>query len=182
MGDLWLPQSAMTIFPWPAPSVDPDAWVAESAVLIGQVRLAAGASLWPTSVARGDVCAIVIGEGSNVQDGAVLHGDPGFAVTIGADVTIGHRAVIHGATLHDGCLIGIGAIVLNGVTVGAGSLVAAGAVVTRDVPPGALVMGAPAVIKRQQSPEAIAEQRQHARRYRQLAMAHAGRSSDLGFN
>lgn len=161
---------------WPEPQVHPQAWVAPSAVLIGDVRLAAGASLWPTAVARGDVCPIVIGEGSNVQDGAVLHGDPGQPVAIGADVTIGHRAVVHGATLEDGCLIGIGAVVLNGVTVGAGALVAAGAVVTKDVPAGALVMGAPAVVKRQLSPEAIAEQRQHARRYRQLAMVHAGRS------
>jgi carbonic anhydrase/acetyltransferase-like protein (isoleucine patch superfamily) len=167
--------------PWPSPQVDPDAWVAPSAVLIGDVHLAAGASLWPTAVARGDVCSIHVGVGSNVQDGAVLHGDPGQPVRIGADVTIGHRAVIHGATLEDGCLIGIGAIVLNGVTVGAGALVAAGAVVTRDVPAGTLVMGAPAQARRQLSPEAIAEQRQHARRYRQLAMAHAGRGSDTGF-
>jgi carbonic anhydrase/acetyltransferase-like protein (isoleucine patch superfamily) len=150
--------------------------VAAAAVVIGDVRLEAGASLWPTAVARGDVCPILIGEGSNVQDGAVLHGDPGQPVTIGANVTIGHRAVVHGATLEDGCLIGIGAIVLNGVTVGSGALVAAGSVVTRDVPPGALVMGAPAAVKQQLSPEAIAEQRQHARRYRQLAMVHAGRS------
>jgi carbonic anhydrase/acetyltransferase-like protein (isoleucine patch superfamily) len=167
--------------PWPEPSVHADAWVADSAVLIGDVRLAAGASLWPTAVARGDVCAIVIGEGSNVQDGAVLHGDPGQPVSIGADVTIGHRAVVHGATLEDGCLIGIGAVVLNGVTVGSGALVAAGAVVTKDVPPRTLVMGAPAQPKRELSEEHAAEQRQHARRYRQLAMAHAGRSSDTGF-
>ena len=171
----------MTASPWPQPQIHADAWVAETAVVIGNVQLAAGASLWPTAVARGDVCAIVIGEGSNVQDGAVLHGDPGFPVTIGADVTIGHRAVVHGATLQDGCLIGIGAIVLNGVTVGAGALVAAGAVVTRDVPPGTVVMGAPAVVKRELSPDAIAEQRQHAHRYGRLAMAHAGRSMDLGF-
>jgi carbonic anhydrase/acetyltransferase-like protein (isoleucine patch superfamily) len=161
---------------WPEPQVHPEAWVAATAVLIGDVRLEAGASLWPMAVARGDVCPIVIGEGSNVQDGAVLHGDPGQPVTIGADVTIGHRAVVHGATLQDGCLIGIGAVVLNGVTVGEGALVAAGAVVTKDVPAGAVVMGAPATVKRQLSAEAIADQRQHARRYRELAEAHARRA------
>lgn len=171
----------MTAAPWPDPRIHPDAWVSESAVLIGDVRLAAGASLWPTAVARGDVCPIVIGESSNVQDGAVLHGDPGQPVTIGRDVTIGHRAVIHGATLEDGCLIGIGAIVLNGVTIGEGALVAAGSVVTKDVPAGTLVMGAPAQLKRELTAEAIAGQREHARRYRQLALAHAGRSDDPGF-
>ena len=163
----------MSVFPWPKPQIHAEAWVAATAVVIGDVQLAAGASLWPTAVARGDVCSIVVGEGSNVQDGAVLHGDPGQPVTIGADVTIGHRAVVHGATLKDGCLIGIGAIVLNGVTVGEEALVAAGSVVTRDVPAGTLVMGAPAQVKRELTAEARAEQRQHARRYRQLADAHA---------
>ena len=159
--------------PWPDPQIEAAAWVAESAVVIGNVRMAAGSSLWPTAVARGDLEQISIGAGSNVQDGAVLHGDPEQPVRLGADVTVGHRAVIHGATLEDGCLVGIGAIVLNGVTVGAGALVAAGSVVTKDVPPGTLVMGTPAVVKRELSPEAIAEQRCHARRYAQLAASHA---------
>lgn len=171
----------MTAFPWPEPRVDPDAWVASTAVVIGDVRLEAGASLWPTAVARGDVCSISVGAGSNVQDGAILHGEPDYPVKIGADVTIGHRAVVHGATLEDGCLIGIGAVVLNGVTVGTGALVAAGSVVTRDVPPRSVVMGAPAQVKRELSEQAVAEQRQHARRYSQLAQAHAGRSQDPGF-
>ncbi len=171
----------MVPFPWPEPQVHAAAWVADSAVLIGDVQMAAGSSLWPTAVARGDVASILIGEGSNVQDGAILHGDPGQPVWIGSDVTIGHRAVIHGATIEDGCLIGIGAIVLNGVTVGAGSLVAAGSVVTRDVPPASLVMGTPAQLKRPLSPETVQEQRDHARRYRQLAMAHAGRNTEPGF-
>ena len=159
--------------PWPDPQIDADAWVAESAVVIGNVLMAAGSSLWPTAVARGDLEQIIIGAGSNVQDGAVLHGDPGQPVRLGADVTVGHRAVIHSATLEDGCLVGIGAIVLNGVTVGTGALVAAGSVVTKNVPPGTLVMGAPAVVKRKLSPEAIDEQRCHAQRYARLAASHA---------
>ena len=159
--------------PWPDPQIDANAWVAESAVVIGNVQMAAGSSLWPTAVARGDLEQISIGAGSNIQDGAVLHGDPGQPVRIGADVTVGHRAVIHGATIEDGCLVGIGAIVLNGVTVGAGALVAAGSIVTKDVPPGTLVMGTPAVVKRELTPELMAEQRSHAQRYAQLAASHA---------
>lgn len=163
------PQSAM----FPTPQIDPEAWVAESAVVMGDVQMAAEASLWPLAVARGDMAPISIGPGSNVQDGAVLHGDPNAPVTIGADVTIGHRAVVHGATLEDGCLIGIGAIVLNGVTVGQDALVAAGAVVTKDVPPGCLVAGVPAQVKRELNADARAAQRDHARRYAELARAWA---------
>jgi len=154
---------------FPSPRVDPGAWVADTAVVMGDVQIAAAASLWPMAVARGDLAPIAIGSGSNVQEGAVLHGDPGAPVIIGSDVTVGHRAVVHGATLEDGCLIGIGAIVLNGVTVGRGALVAAGAVVTRDVPAGSLVAGVPAQVKRQQDGDALDAQREHARRYAELA-------------
>jgi len=164
----------MSAAPWPAPCVHPEAWVSPRALVVGDVTLEAGASLWPMAVARGDLSSIRIGAGSNVQDGAVLHGDPGQPVIIGADVTVGHRAVIHGATIADGCLIGIGAVVLNGVTVGEGALVAAGAVVTRDVPERTLVAGVPALSRREISPMDAKEQRQHARRYRQLALLHAG--------
>ena len=164
------------------PSLEPgQCWVAPNAVLVGQVHLKKDASVWFGAMVRADNEPIIIGEGSNVQDGAILHGDPGKPVTIGTDVTIGHRAVIHGATLGDGCLIGIGAIVLNGVCVGAGALVGAGSVVTRDVPEGALVIGAPAELRRQLSAETIEQQRQHARRYRQLARAHAGLGGGTGF-
>ena len=141
--------------PWPNPSIAPSAWVAPSAVVIGAVSLADGSSLWPTAVARGDMTAITIGAYSNVQDGAVLHGDPGQPVWIGQEVTVGHRAVIHGATLKDGCLVGIGAIVLNGVTIGEGALVAAGSVVTKDVPPRTMVMGIPAKVCRELSLECV---------------------------
>jgi carbonic anhydrase/acetyltransferase-like protein (isoleucine patch superfamily) len=140
----------LTPFGEHAPLVAPSAWVHPAATVIGRVALAADVSVWPGAVLRGDRDAIMVGEGSNVQDGAVLHCDPGLPCTIGARVTIGHRAVVHGCTVEDGALIGIGAIVLNGAVIGAGALIAAGAVVAERqvVPPGTLVMGVPARVVR----------------------------------
>ena len=160
---------------WPHPCIASDAFIAPGAVLMADVTVSSGASIWPTAVARGDMAPIHIGTCSNVQEGAVLHGDPGFPVHIGEHVTIGHRAVVHGALLEAGCLIGIGAVVLNGVTVGRGALVAAGSVVTKDVPAQTLVAGVPAKVKRELSQEEIKDQWLHADHYAELA----GRWSQL---
>ncbi len=136
--------------PGALPQLAHDAWVAPGAVLIGNVRLASGASVWYGCVARGDGDLICVGEGSNVQDGTIIHADPGRPVTIGARVTIGHRAVLHGCTIDDEVLVGMGAIVLNGARIGTGSLIGAGALVTEgmQVPPGSLVLGAPGRVRR----------------------------------
>ncbi len=132
------------------PHIDGSAWVHASATVIGAVTLGAGVSVWPGAVLRADRDAISIGAESNVQDGVVMHCDPGMPCVIGSRVTIGHRAVVHGCTVEDGALIGIGAVVLNGAVVGRGSLVAAGAVVPEGmvIPPESLVVGIPAKVLR----------------------------------
>lgn len=131
------------------PRIAASAWVHPSAVLVGDVTLGEDVSVWPGVVMRGDRDAITIGAQTNVQDGAVLHCDPGLPLRVGARVTIGHRAVVHGCTVEDGALIGIGAVVLNGARVGAGALVAAGAVVTegQEIPAGHLAAGVPAKVR-----------------------------------
>jgi len=137
------------------PRVAATAWVHPSAVVIGDVRLDEDVSVWPGAVLRADRDAIVVGARTNVQDGAVLHCDPGMPCRIGARVTIGHGAVVHGCTVGDGALIGIGAVVLNGAVIGAGCLVAAGAVVGegKEIPPHSLVVGVPARVLRPLSDE-----------------------------
>jgi carbonic anhydrase/acetyltransferase-like protein (isoleucine patch superfamily) len=119
--------------------------------VIGDVTIGAGASVWPTSVLRGDTAPIVVGEDSNVQDGTIVHVDRGVPCTIGARVAIGHRAIVHGATVEDDCLIGMGAIVLNRVVVGRGSIVGAGALCTEGmiIPPNSLVLGVPGRVIRE---------------------------------
>jgi carbonic anhydrase/acetyltransferase-like protein (isoleucine patch superfamily) len=118
--------------------------------VIGNVSLGERVSVWPTAVIRGDTAAITIGEQSNVQDGTVIHADEGLPTTIGKRVAIGHRAIVHGSTVEDNCLIGMGAILLNGVHVGAGSIVAAGAVCREGmkIPPNSLALGIPARVHR----------------------------------
>ncbi len=128
------------------PELAPGAWVAPNATLIGRVRLAADASVWFGAVLRGDNEWISIGARSNVQEGSVLHTDMGSPLHVGADVTIGHQAMLHGCTVGDGSLIGIQAVVMNGAVIGEGSIVGAGAVVTEGkvFPPRSLIIGAPA--------------------------------------
>ena len=130
-------------------------YIAPNATLIGDVTLQENASVWFNCVLRGDADHIEIGAGSNIQDGSVLHVDPGFPLTVGANVTVGHKAMLHGCTIGDGSLVGINAVVLNGAKVGKGCLIGANALVTEgmEIPDGSLVLGSPGKIKSQLSAE-----------------------------
>jgi len=132
------------------PQLADTAYVADEATLIGRIILGARASVWPGAVLRAEDEDIRIGEASNIQDGAVLHVDPGFPLTIGDRVTVGHQAMLHGCTVEDGALVGLQAVVLNGAVIGRDSLVGAGAVVTEGkvFPPRSLILGAPARVVR----------------------------------
>ncbi|MFG2968915.1 gamma carbonic anhydrase family protein [Streptomyces sp. NPDC090075] len=158
------------------PRIEDEVFVAPTASVIGDVTLKAGASVWYGAVIRGDVETITVGAQANVQDNVTLHADPGFPVRIGERVSIGHNAVVHGATVEDDCLIGMGATVLNGAVIGEGSLVAAQALVPQGmvVPAGSLVAGVPAKVRRELS----AEERQgvtlNGTLYAELGKAHRG--------
>lgn len=156
------------------PEIDETAFVAPTASVIGGVTLGPGASVWYGAVVRGDVEAISVGASSNVQDNCTLHADPGFPVSVGERVSIGHNAVVHGATVEDDCLIGMGATVLNGAVIGAGSLVAAQALVPQGmiVPPGSLVAGVPAKVRRELSQEERQGVTLNGTMYAELAKAH----------
>lgn len=132
------------------PEIDADAFIAPGTSLIGRVSIAAHASIWYGAVLRGDQETITIGDSTNIQDGTVIHADPGFPADIHPQVTVGHRAVLHGCTVETGSLIGMGSVVLNGARIGAGSLIAAGAVVLEgtEIPPGSLVAGTPGKVRR----------------------------------
>lgn len=156
------------------PVVDAKAFAAPTSVILGDVRVAEGASVWYHAVIRGDAESISIGAGSNVQDNTTVHADPGFPVVLGAGVTVGHNTVLHGCVVEDDVLIGMGATVLNGARVGAGSLVAAAALVPQGmvVPPGSLVAGVPAKVRRRLSPEETDMIRLNAEHYVSLAEVH----------
>lgn len=153
------------------PEIAADAWVAPDAQLMGRVVLEAESSVWWGAVLRGDNEEIRIGRGSNVQDLCVFHTDMGYPLTIGADCTIGHRAILHGCQIGDGALIGMGATILNGAKIGEGALIGAGALIAegKEIPAGALVMGAPGKIVRMLDDEARADLRKSAQRYRDNA-------------
>ncbi|HEX2251228.1 MAG TPA: gamma carbonic anhydrase family protein [Gemmatimonadales bacterium] len=136
------------------PNIHPSAFVAPTAAVMGDVTLGEDASVWYNAVLRGDMAPIVIGAQSNIQDGSVVHVDEGVPCTVGQRVGVGHRVILHGCTVGDDCLIGMGSVLLNGVTIGTGSVVAAGAVVPENmqVPARSLVMGVPGRIVRQVDP------------------------------
>jgi carbonic anhydrase/acetyltransferase-like protein (isoleucine patch superfamily) len=131
--------------------IDPSAFLARGAIVLGNVRLGRDSSVWYNSVIRGDTEGIEVGEGTNIQDLSILHADPGFPCLVGHRVSVGHRAILHSCTVEDDCLIGMGAILLNGVRVGQGSVIGAGAVLTEgmQVPPGSVVLGVPGKVVRQ---------------------------------
>jgi carbonic anhydrase/acetyltransferase-like protein (isoleucine patch superfamily) len=139
------------------PTLAPTAWVAPGATVLGRVVLAEGASVWFGAVLRGDNEPIVIGERSNVQDGAVMHTDPGFGLTLGREVTIGHQAMLHGCTVGDGSLVGIQAVVMNGARIGRECLIGAGALVPEGkvIPDRSLVLGAPGKVVRAMTDEDV---------------------------
>jgi carbonic anhydrase/acetyltransferase-like protein (isoleucine patch superfamily) len=142
-------------------------WVAPDAHVIGRVRLGRDVGIWFGAVLRGDNEPIVVGDGTNIQEGAMLHTDPGFALSIGAGVTIGHNAIVHGCAIGDGSLVGMGATILNGARIGANWLVGANALVTegREFPDGSLIVGAPAKVVRELNADALEGLRRSAASY-----------------
>lgn len=164
------------------PALGQDVYVAETADVIGQVILKSQASVWYQAVLRGDTDSLEIGAESNIQDGAVLHADPGYPLKVGKGVTVGHQAMLHGCTIGDGSLVGIQAVILNGAEIGENCLVAAGAVVKEGAsfPPNSLIVGAPAKVVRELSDDAIEGLRNNAQHYVERAEQHATKLKRIG--
>ncbi|MDD7939742.1 gamma carbonic anhydrase family protein [Actinomycetospora lutea] len=156
------------------PEIAEGAWIAPGAVVAGRVGIGTGTGVWYTAVVRADMESVTVGEGTSVQDGTVVHADPGFPAAIGDNVTVGHRAVVHGCTVEDDCLIGMGAVIMNGATVGRGSVVAAGAVISQGVtvPAGSLVAGVPGKVRREVTDDERAMIAASAATYRYLLGVH----------
>jgi carbonic anhydrase/acetyltransferase-like protein (isoleucine patch superfamily) len=156
------------------PKIHHDCFVAGSADIIGDVEVGSGSSIWYRAVLRGDVSPIKIGNNSNVQDGAVIHTDFNAPAIIGNNVTIGHNAIIHGATIKDNVIVGMGSVILNGAVIGEHSIIGAGAVVTggKEIPPRSLVLGAPAKVVRSLTDEEIQSIIKNADLYVELAEGH----------
>lgn len=159
-----------------APRLADTAWIAAGATVVGSVELQDGSSVWYGAVLRAERARIVLGRGSNLQDGVAVHVDEGFDAVIGEGVSVGHHAVLHGCTVEDGSLVGMSATVLNGAVIGSGSLVAAGAVVLEGtiVPPGSLVAGVPAKVRRPLSEQEREGIRRNASAYLELVDLHRG--------
>ncbi|MEK8048643.1 gamma carbonic anhydrase family protein [Ideonella sp. DXS22W] len=158
------------------PEVHPSAWVADSAQVIGNIHLAENASVWYGAILRGDNDRISVGRNSNVQDGSVLHIDTAKPLTIGDDVTVGHQVVLHGCSIGDCTLVGIQSVILNGARIGKNSIVGAGSLVTegKEFPDGVLIVGSPAKVVRELTPEQIARVQMSARHYVAQAALHRG--------
>ncbi len=141
--------------PGRVPDVADTAWVADTARVVGAVVLGAQVSVWYSAVLRGDGDSIRVGARTNLQDGAVLHADPGFPLVVGEGVSVGHAAVLHGCTVEDDVLVGMGAVVMNGAVIGSGTMIGAGALVSPGtvVPPGSLVVGTPGKVRRETTPQ-----------------------------
>lgn len=159
------------------PDIDPTAYVAKGATIIGDVRLAAKSSVWPGCVLRGDINSIEVGEGSNVQDGTIVHLADNFGVKIGNYVTIGHAAIIHACTIEDECLIGMGATVLDGAVIGKNSVVGANTLITQGtiVPAGSMVIGVPGKVVKTLTTEQQGGLRKWAEKYVRVSAAHRAR-------
>ena len=157
------------------PEISDSAWLAPNATVVGGVTIADHASVFYGAVLRADVETIHIGEGTNLQDNVTMHSDAGIPARLGARISVGHGAILHGCTVEDDCLIGMGATVLNGAVIGAGSLVAAGAVVLEGtiVPPGSLVAGVPGKVRRELTADEQAGIRSNAAHYLEIAAMHA---------
>jgi len=164
------------------PEIHPSAFVHEDATVIGSVVMAENSSIWPQVTARGDTAPLTIGKGSNVQDGSVLHADMDTPLIIGENVTVGHQVMLHGCTIGDGSLIGIQSVILNNAVIGRNCLVGAGSVVTEGkvFPDNSLILGSPARVVRQLSPEQIAGMQKSAPAYAANALRHKTKTRRIG--